>query len=533
MRLVCGLSMVGVFVAGVAAAGAKGPDNPHVWKPDVRSVAVFKNGMGFYIRDGEVKLRDGWCVAGAVPPAVFGTLAIYSLNEEQVVDVVGAGPGETVEFDGKDGPADLTGKLARLRASKGLRVALTYKHGDQTLTAAGVLTEVANEDALASSKSPNAFAILEKDGQLSATRVDELTKLEVMDQPLRIHAEGKPKEDGRARLGMAYLRKGVTWIPEYTLKIVDEQSAELTLRATLINEAEDLIGTDVHFVVGVPSFMHSEFLTPIAVGQVIRTVAAALPPGFQSQMISNSIATRAGQAADQRSGAVETVKAVPAGEDSGRMNELMRGLPQMGGAGGSDFTVYTKQAMTVRKGEKAIVTLFRHKIAYSHYYRWASPGDMRHYLVLRNGTDTPWTTGPVVAVSERRPLCQDTIKYTPRGSDYELPITTAVNVATGSTESEVDRKLKAHEPAANVFLDLVTIEGRVKVHNYEKRAIDLEVRRTVPGALRTASDDGRTWQDTGKLKLTEREGAVTWTLKLQPGEGKELTYRYERYVGSQ
>ena len=47
----------------------------------------------------------------------------------------------------------------------------------------------------------------------------------------------------KATLGMAYLRKGITWIPDYTLKVLDDDNAELTLRGTLVNEAEDLIHT--------------------------------------------------------------------------------------------------------------------------------------------------------------------------------------------------------------------------------------------------------------------------------------------------
>ncbi|MGB9625146.1 MAG: hypothetical protein ACPMAQ_09815 [Phycisphaerae bacterium] len=518
MRTLFGMLTATSLAAATAAAGE--PKNHHVWKPDVRSVAVFKNGMGFFVRDGDVALRDGWCMAGTVPPAVFGTFAVYSLREDQSVDIVGAGPGETVEFNGKDGPDDLPGKRARLEGCKGLQVTLTTEHDGKSRTSTGTVVELTGE-----------FAILNQDGQLHAARLSELKKLQVLDYPLRVHVEGKGTEGEPARLGMAYLRKGVTWVPEYTLRILDENTAELTLRATLINEADDLIHTDVHFVVGVPNFLHSEYLTPIAVGQAIRTVAAALPAGFQSQMVSNALMNRAAVAADSRATPAEP-RPASAPESGGNIEDVMRSLPQTGGEAASDFAVYTKQAMTVRRGEKAVVTLFRCRIPYSHYYRWQSPGDLRHFLVLRNETDTPWTTGPVVAVSEQRPLCEDTVRYTPRGSAYELPVTTAVNVATGATESEADRKLKAHEPAQNVFLDLVTVEGRLTIRNHEKRPIELEVRRTVAGLVELASDDGRIWQNTEKLKLTAREGTVTWALKLAPGEAKELTYRYERYVPS-
>ena len=46
-------------------------------------MAVFKNGLGFFLREGDVKLRDGWCVAEHVPPAAFGTLAIYARSEKE------------------------------------------------------------------------------------------------------------------------------------------------------------------------------------------------------------------------------------------------------------------------------------------------------------------------------------------------------------------------------------------------------------------------------------------------------------------
>ncbi|MBN1488702.1 MAG: hypothetical protein JXA69_02195 [Phycisphaerae bacterium] len=517
---VIGIVMLSVGVCAQAMTGDDRPDNQHVWRPGVRSVAVFKNGIGFFVREGKVTLRDGWCMAEAVPPALFGTLAICSLDEGRAVDIVGAGLGETVEFDGRDGPKDVAGKLARLRSVMGLNVALTYTHHDATQTVSGTLTDVTEE-----------FAILEQDGRLHAIRLDELSKLQALDYPLRVHVEGAETPDESAELAMAYLRKGVTWVPEYTLRVLDDETAELTLRATLVNEVEDLINADIHFVVGVPSFIFAEYLTPIAVGQAIKAVAAAVPDQFMSQLVSNAIMTRAGVAQDERAGLPTTQPPQP--EAPVDVDGLLGSLPQMGGAGASDFAVYTKSGMTVRRGEKAIVTLFRVRVPYTHRYRWSSPGDLKHYLVLHNESETPWTTGPVIAVSEQRPLCQDRITYTPRGSRYELPVTTAVNIATGQSETEIARKLKAHEPAHNVFLDLVTIEGRVHVRNYESRPADLVVSRTVAGLLTTASHDGVIQQDVSELRLTERRGSVSWSLALKPGESREMTYRYERYVPSQ
>ena len=110
--------------AAEAAEPAGEDANPHLWTPRTRSVAVFKNGLGFFMREGQVRLRQGWCVAERVPPAAFGTLAVYALDEKAVVDVVGSGPGEVVEFDGRDAPDDPATKRARLEASLNLKLSV-------------------------------------------------------------------------------------------------------------------------------------------------------------------------------------------------------------------------------------------------------------------------------------------------------------------------------------------------------------------------------------------------------------------------
>ena len=109
--------------------------------------------------------------------------------------------------------------------------------------------------------------------------------MQALGLPLRLHVadkeeaveQSKTTESGKLSLGMAYLTKGgIIWVPEYTLKLIDEENAELTLRGTIINEAEDLVHADIHLVVGVPHFAHSDQLAPIAVGQAIRTIGTAL-----------------------------------------------------------------------------------------------------------------------------------------------------------------------------------------------------------------------------------------------------------------
>ena len=517
-RILAALTVMVTFLhAGSPARAADDKDNPHRWKSRVMSVTVFKNGLGFFLRQGKVTLQDGWCVSEAVPPASFGTLAIYSHGKDETVDIVGMGPGEVLEFDGVDMPQDAAAKRARLDGCRWLKLQITYRLQEGSRIAAGQLVSVGPE-----------FVVLQADNNSFAVPLDAITKLQVLEKPLRVHVAsdgGKAPLD--TTLGMAYLRKGITWIPEYTLTLRDEDSAELTLRGTLVNEAEDLVHCDVNFVVGVPHFLHTDFLAPMAVGQVIRTIGAAVAPREIMTQISNRAQVAQDIRADQ-SGVVE--QPVPAG---GRdLKEATGNLPQWEGAGASDFTVYTRKDLTLRQGEKAVVTLFVKRITLSHVYRWSPPNEIEHFLVLHNDTDTPWTTGPCLATSQGNALSEDLLKYVPKGGKGELPVTTAINIAHDQKETEVDRKLKAHQPAQDFFLDLVTLDGELTVRNFGKTPADLIVELRLQGKPLTASDEARIILDTANLKLLERTGAINWRIAVKPGASQALTYRYERYVPS-
>jgi hypothetical protein len=266
------------------------------------------------------------------------------------------------------------------------------------------------------------------------------------------------------------------------------------------------------------------------VGQIIRTIGAAVaPPGLQGQIMSRAgFASNAIRADQFEHGVTDT--AVAGARD---VRPALANLPQMDSpSAGSDYTVYTKKDLTVRKGEKAIVTLFVQKIRYSHLYRWSPPAGMEHSLVLLNETDTAWTTGPCLAVAGQRPLSENLLRYTPKTGRCEFTVTTAVNVSTDKAEKEVARELKAYSPEPRVHLDLVTLEGKLKVRNFERRRIDVIVSVGVPGRPIDASDGGQLSVDTEKLMLRERAGSLRWEVKLEPDETKTLSYRYERYVPS-
>lgn len=218
-------------------------------------------------------------------------------------------------------------------------------------------------------------------------------------------------------------------------------------------------------------------------------------------------------------------------EPPGDLGAAIGNLPELAGPAGTDYTVYTVSDLTLRRGEKAILTLLAQTIRYGHVYRWSPPEKMRHFLVLHNDTPAAWTTGPCLAIDGHRPLSEDLLYYTPKSGKSELEVTTAINVVHEKSEQEVDRQLKIHSPSPSVSYDLVTLEGTLRIRNFDPQPVDILIDNPVPGKP-TVAGGGQMSLSPDELKLAERRGNIRWSLKLKPAEEKTLTYRYERYVPS-
>lgn len=488
-------------------------------------------------------------------------MAVYANDDARIVDIIGAGPGEIFEFDDLDRPQKLEAKRESLELSLHLRVELRYLAKGEIKTASGEIIQVGTE-----------FVILDNGVNHFAVPIDAITRMQAMGLPLRLHvaektaaeetddaetiqktqaadsdADANADSDGKnLSLGMAYLTKGgITWVPEYTLRMIDDEHGELTLRGTVINEGEDLIHADVHLVVGVPHFAHSDLMAPIAAGQAIRTIGTALSNqmnAIPSQIMSQSAMSQSamfqnsmtGMQLQQNQHPGTTVSMPDETAGSGKIDEFIGNLPQLDTVSGTDFNVYTKKDMTIRRGEKAIVTLFTKKVKFSHLYHWSVPGEVHHRLALQNQTESPWTTGPCLVISpERQPLSEDVLKYTAKGARCELPITAAINMATSQKAREIDRATKKYSPDNNsTYFDLVTLEGELKLQSFEKKTVEVLVTATIPGTPTQLDEDAVSAMNPDKLVMTEKEAAVTWRFEMEPNERKTIQYQYERFVRS-
>jgi hypothetical protein len=148
---------------------------------------------------------------------------------------------------------------------------------------------------------------------------------------------------------------------------------------------------------------------------------------------------------------------------------------------------------------------------------------------MENNTKVPWTTAPAETVKDDLILGQDTLKYTPQKSKTTLRITKAVSVKAEQTELEIARKREA-ETFYGKYFDLITVDGKLSVSNFQQKAITLEITKTLSGEVKSSEPAAAIEKLARGLYRMNGIVNLIWTVELEAGECKELNYKYDVYV---
>jgi hypothetical protein len=74
--------------------------------------------------------------------------------------------------------------------------------------------------------------------------------------------------------------------------------------------------------------------------------------------------------------------------------------------------------------------------------------------------------------------------------------------------------------------DLVTVEGTLKVKNYQPKDVRLNIRKTLRGAVESQSDDDETVKLGEAVATDSPLSWLTWEIALKAGAERIVTYRY-------
>lgn len=557
------LSLFLIPLLGFPICAADQDDDLPVLKTDIKTVAAFKNGLGFVFRSGETKLKDGWAMMDQIPAAALGTLWIGTTSKSgPVEEVISSKRKVQREYDAVN--------LAELlEANVGREVAITYAVGGTSPAGVviGTIVAVAKDrkpDDLGpfTSDDPSRNYRLSLDataGQVvllkiqrgGAERILAINKSSILSVDLptdssslktkiereapgaKLRIGGKSKS---AEITMAYLEKGINWSPSYLINIQDDKQADIVLEAVLSNDVEDLKDAEVSFVVGYPNFMFADIMTPMALQQTVATFVQ----GLMGDRSRNERGSGYGGVMAQ-SVAYNSPESRPSSWSPESTYSATQPMP---GESNEDLYFYRQEHVTLKKGDRARYTVFTGKVPYEHIYQWDIPDSMNiddrgyrldssrrtedsnqvwHALRVENTTKHPWTTAPAFAVNGSMPVAQDVLKYTPAGGKNTLKLTVATDVRAEQMQTELARKV-TH--IANRDYDEVTVNGKLTVKNWKQKPIKVNVKKSLIGDVKEAGHDGKVSKVIKQLTAVNSNSEIEWEFDLDPGKTTELTYQY-------
>ncbi|MGA1825650.1 MAG: hypothetical protein ACMUIP_13405 [bacterium] len=487
---------------------------------DVKTVAIFKNGSGFFIREGTAISEDGCVVLEYVPRAALGSLWLESLDDNAVIDEVIAFNEEIEDEIKVSTMKDL------ITANLGQKVKITMRKmydEEEEEVIEGIIKFASEEDYIdyiIIEAFAGDMAIAIKDIDFSKIEFPEgmSNQIQSKTEERRIKVKiDSPSNEMNLRL--SYLQEGIIWTPSYLVDIECPEKAQITLKATVINDVEDLENTNAYFVVGYPSFIYSNILSPLSLEQSVSQFIKSLRQTIPYQPSYSPLANIMTQS-------VNFAQVGPTEEYSVFEDEDML-LDQSE----ADIFLYDKKGLNLAKGETGYYHLFLEEVDYEHIYEWELPNEhVWHSIRLTNSTNYPWTTAPAFVVSGWEAIAQGTINYTPKGSDINLKLTVAVDIKTDNYEYEINRVRDIILYAGdNRLFDLVTREGELYLKNFKEDDVTVNISTTLVGEVNTVTHNGKIEKIVTALQDVNYNSSISWEINLQGGEEITITYEYTIY----
>lgn len=543
-----------VAVCLASAAFAQSEDLPSL-NTKVKTLAVFKNGLGFVYRTGETPLKDGWAEMGEIPAAALGTYWVGTTDAGNPIEQV-LSYKKTVS---KDVEAVDMGEL--LAANVGKWVMVDYSDGKETKSVYGTVVSVPKDRGTepvvmprgysGPRLSPGQIVVIKREepalgytiinrNQIQAVQTREPVplsfKADTEQSASKIKVKGNP---AKTEVSVAYLQKGFTWSPGYLIELLSEKQAQLTLDAVLANDVEDIEDADVSFVVGYPNFMYADQMTPLSLNQTVaQFISSIANPGrndrsYTGGMIAQQAMSNVAYDYDGRSGWPASTAYSATGSLPGESNE--------------DLFLYKQSHVSMKKGSRARFAVFSGKVDIEHVYLWDVPDTMNvdyrgnrtegridrnqtpvenqvwHCLRIENKTGQPLTTAPVFVVNGSMPVAQDMLKYTPVGAKNDVKLTVATDISSNQGINEESRKTVQ---IASSTYDEVTVNGKLTLKNWKDKAVKVSVKKSLVGDV-VNSGDGKSTKVVRQLAAVNPTSEITWEFNLKPQETKELNFTYK------
>lgn len=576
-----------LFVCSISWAQEKNSDLP-VLKTKVKTIAVFKNGIGFVYRSGQTQLKNGWAKMDAIPQAALGTLwfgsndlanpieQVLSYQDEVKEDLIAVdfagilsaniGKAVTIFYN--------SGNNGRSQIYKGniVSVPIAEKKSDIANTASSTIDmryvlpdrysyssdyynpyygryNGGNPSSPSTQVIPQIVTLMSSGG-LAALNIRQISDIIINDpnpnqnytktsmgSAAKIKVKNSPKN---AEISESYLIKGITWSPSYILDIKNPSQAVISMDAVLANDAEDIEDAEISFTVGNPNFLYTNIVTPMnneqSVSDFVKKLMTA-PSGtsFAPRLVASALS--------------QNSSSYTQSSDNTQTNNDSMGKP-INGESNEDLFFYTQAHVTMPKGSRARYSVFNEKVNYKYiyelelqdlinrnsYYGGYYPSDVNaqrdtnsetqvwHSIRLTNASNKPFTTAPILVMNGTKPVSQDILKYTPPGASNIVKMTVATDIKAEQTYIENSRDNVNIAGSSHVR---VALTGKISVKNYKNSPETVIVTRKIFGEIDSADFNGKISTKNDSLNALNPNSAIVWEFELGAGKTQELNFKYK------
>lgn len=526
----------------------------------VREITAFKDGHAYVLREQPHTGTAGTVVLDRLPTPILGTFWPYGTGGAKVVSAVAGKTKVEESLDALDFAQLVEANIGRTVT---FVIRPTAEEADERFVIGKVLAiPSVTVDGVVQRA---AYCLVETDGDsTTAVPFDGLRRVivsgdaerkirrDVERERLTLRIEGGGAD---ARVGVVYVEKGFRWIPAYKVDVDGAGKANVQLEATLVNDLIDLQDATVNLVVGVPSIAFEGITDPIALQLEVASVArAAYFPNNPNVRLSNALSNSVMSQTTWSGGETQdAAAAVPVGTDQ------------------EDLYVFTVPHVTLAKGERMVLPIASFAADYRDRYELRVPiappdepnaqfdstrdaemtleraaPKVRHLYRLRNGSPAPITTAPALVLSRGRILAQSRAKYTPAGAEWDLDLTTAVDIGV-KVESEETGRTPNGLTANRKSYQRVDVSGQIELANSGPTAVEVDVVRYTFGRIDSVDSDGTSKQlDAVSLRSVpdwnrwtsswpswwfhlSGSGEARWKVRLEPGARASVGARWHYF----
>src|SRR5690606_16576914 len=296
-----------------------------------KEISIFKNGTGFFIKTGVLKATQSVAEIYDTPNPIYGTIWFHS--SDNALKGISSTEKEVPESK------DANDMLGILKSNIGKKVDVATDKGPVS----GIIDDVSKN--YVSLKVGDKYRILYTHHILSVDFSEKpgmVFKDNVKKQIIRLEFKN---DKATQNLDLMYLQRGIGWTPNYLVQLKGKDKASITLRANVMNDAEDFENADLHFVVGVPNFKYQHIFSPLTSGQsLVDFIGAMLGNSWDYRSVSANVMRQStGAYQDQES-------------DFGVVGPDFQGLA---GAAAEDLYFYHLKDVTLKKGGRAFYDVLK------------------------------------------------------------------------------------------------------------------------------------------------------------------------------